>query len=387
MFRFIAILIIEILCGTEIDLFIPSLPELQTIYSLSPALIQLTLSVNFIAFCICGLFTGTLGDRYDRRHVILVSLFIFVLGSVFCVSASNFPLLIFGRLLQGIGIAGPSILGYVVLADEYPVDKQPALMGILNGITTLSMSFAPIIGSFVNLYFNWRANFILLLGLGLITFISSYFAIPHKKGVPTVSISLKAYIPLLFSPKLRSYLLCINFLIVAWWVFVGMAPILYMENLSVSLKHFGYYQGSVALAFSVASIMNLKLIKLFKQKNIFNFGKWLCCLSAILIGLISLLRLANPLLITMSIILFSIGLAFTFNILYPYSLEVLEDAKGRIAALLQSSRLLMTAFLLEIVSYYYQGQFLTIGITMFAIILFSFISMQKLLAKKWLVLG
>lgn len=387
MFRFIAILIIEILCGTEIDLFIPSLPELQKIYELSPVLVQLTLSVNFVAFCICGLFAGVLGDRYDRRHVILASLFIFVLGSIFCVSAINFPMLIFGRFLQGMGIAGPSILGYVVLADEYPVDKQPALMGILNGITTLSMSFAPVIGSYVNLYFNWRANFILLLGLGIVSFISSYLTIPHKKGVPTVSVSLTGYIPLLFSPKLRSYLLCINLLIVAWWVFVGMAPLLYMKDLNVPLKHFGYYQGSVALAFSIASIMNMKLLKLFNQKNIFNFGKLLCCISAILILFISLSGISNPLVITTCVILFSIGLAFTFNILYPYSLELLENAKGRIAALIQSSRLLMTAFLLEIVSYYYHGQFLPIGIVMFIIILFSLITMQKLLSKKWLVLS
>lgn len=384
MFRFITILIIEVLCGTEIDLFIPGLPELQKIYELSPALVQLTLSVNFVAFCICGLLAGTLADRYNRRHVILLSLFLFVIGSIFCVSSINFPMLIFGRLLQGMGIAGPSILGYVVLADEYSVDKQPALMGILNGITTLSMTFAPVIGSYVTLYFNWRANFILLLGLGIISFISSYLTIPHKKGVPTVSVSLKTYIPLLLSPQLRSYMLCINLLIVAWWVFVGMAPILYIDDLNVPLNHFGYYQGSVALAFSVASIMNLKLLKVFNQKSIFNFGKWLCGISAVLILLISLLRILNPVIITMSIILFSIGLAFTFNILYPYSLEIVENAKGRIAALLQSSRLLMTAFLLQIVSYYYNGQFLPIGIAMFATILFSFITIQKLLSKKWL---
>ena len=386
MFRFIAILMIEILCGTEIDLFIPGLPELQAEFGLSAFTVQLTLSVNFVAFCICGLFAGTLGDRYDRRHVILGSLILFVLGSILCVAAIIFPMLVFGRFLQGMGIAGPSVLAYVVLADEYPLEKQPALMGILNGITTLSMALAPVIGSFVTLYFNWRANFMLLLVLGIISFVGSYFAIPHKKGSPEVSVSLRAYIPLIASPKLLAYLLCINFLIVAWWVFVGMAPVLYMEGLGVSLKQFGYYQGSVALAFSIASIINLKLLKFYNQISIFNFGKYLCGIGAILFLLIGLLRLSNPVVITMSMILFSIGLAFVFNILYPYSLLALENSKGKIAALLQSSRLFMTACMLQVASYYYQGQFLPVGLLMFAVIFPAVIIMQKLISKRWLIL-
>lgn len=386
MFRFIAILIIEILCGTEIDLFIPSFPELQQVFGLSPFLVQLTLSVNFIAFCICGLFAGALGDRYNRRHVILGSLVLFLLGSIFCVSANHFYLLILGRLLQGIGIAGPSILAYVVLADEYPIEKQPALIGALNGITTLAMAFAPVVGSYVNLYFNWRANFFILLGLGVISFISSYFAIPNRKGDTAVILSPKAYLPLINSAKLRSYVLATNFLIVAWWTFIGMASILYMEDLGVSLKHFGFYQGVIALVFSVISILSPWIFNLFGQKNCFYVGKWMCFLSAIVILIIGLLRVSNPLVITTAVVLFSVGIVFPFNILYPHALEVIENTKGRTAALIQSSRLLMTALLLELVSYYYHGQFLPIALAMFVTIMLSFMIIQRLLAKKWLLL-
>jgi DHA1 family bicyclomycin/chloramphenicol resistance-like MFS transporter len=46
MFRFITILLIQILAGMEIDLFIPSFPELQKVFCLSPFLVQLTLIVS-----------------------------------------------------------------------------------------------------------------------------------------------------------------------------------------------------------------------------------------------------------------------------------------------------------------------------------------------------
>src|SRR4051812_1297398 len=111
MFRFFTVLMICILAGAEVDLFTPSFPELQRIFHLSPFMVQFTLSANFVAYCICSLFAGTLGDRYSKRSVILVSLGVFTLGSLLCVSALNYSTLIIGRILQGAGISGPAVLG------------------------------------------------------------------------------------------------------------------------------------------------------------------------------------------------------------------------------------------------------------------------------------
>lgn len=108
--RFFIILLISILAGAEVDIFIPSFPELQEFYQLTPFMVQLTMSVNFIAYCICSLFAGTLGDKYNRRNVILINLAMFVFGSACCVFAVNFWVLIMGRFLQGAGMAGPAVL-------------------------------------------------------------------------------------------------------------------------------------------------------------------------------------------------------------------------------------------------------------------------------------
>ena len=62
--------------------------------------------------------------------------------------------------------------------------------------------------------------------------------------------------------------------------------------------------------------------------------------------------------------LWSMGVAMPINILYPISLEVIEGAKGRIAAAIQSSRLLLTAFGLQFVGYLYAGSFQPLGLTM-----------------------
>jgi len=384
MFRFFTILLMWILCGAELDLFIPSFPELQKVFQLTPFMVQLTLSVNFVAFCLFCIFAGTLGDRFNRRHVILISLGIFIVGSILCVSANSFTMLLVGRFLQGIGIAAPTTLSFAVIADEYLPEERPRLMGILNGIASFTGAFAPVVGSMVNLYFNWRANFTILLILGMLCFVCSYFAVHGKKGDPHVSLSPISYLPLLRSSQLMTHLSAIWMLTVPYWVFVGMAPILYMEGLGVPLKYYGYYQGAMSLVFATVSIMSFKLLDEFGQKKCFYFGKWTSFCGAGLVLIIMLLNVKDPMIIAGVMIVLAVGAVFPINILYPLSLEVLENTRGRAAALNQALRLVITAIMLELVSYFYSGSFLSIGVVLFSCMLIFFIIIKIMIYKQWL---
>lgn len=175
MYLFITILIMEILVGAEIDLFVPSFPEIQTIFNISTFEVELLLGINFIGHCITSLIVGNLGDRFGRKAIIIIGLMIFVIGSMFCAVATHYYALLLGRLLQGIGIAGIAVLGYVVIADIYSAERQQ-MLGILNGAITLGMDFAPVIGSYVSFLLGWRGNFSILLALGLICLVWEYYS-------------------------------------------------------------------------------------------------------------------------------------------------------------------------------------------------------------------
>ncbi len=383
MFRFFTILLICTLGGVEVDLFIPSFPELQKVFNLTPFMVQLTLSVNFTAYCVCSLFAGALGDRYDRRTVALISLVIFIFGSLLCVIALNYPMLLIGRFFQGVGMAAPAIFGYVIIADEYPVEKQPAMLGLLNGIVTLSMAFAPVIGSYVNLYYNWRGNFVVLLVLGVLCLITSYIAIPSRKGDPKVCLSPRAYLPLFLSKELMAFVIGLCLLAASYWLFIGMAPILYMEGMEVDLKHFGYYQGAIAGVFSIVSITSPKVLERYGLKLCLYAGIAVCLINAFLMLTISLIDIHNPIIITGVMTIFAAAVVFPFNILYPISLNVVENAKARTAALINSFRLLFTAIALEIVSYFYVGKFLPVGLAIFITTFVSMLYIKYIIYRGW----
>jgi MFS transporter, DHA1 family, multidrug resistance protein len=352
------------LTGAEVDLFVPSFPELQSLFGLTPFMVELTLGVNLAAHCLTSLFVGNLGDRYGRRPIILAGLVVFTIGSLFCVFAQDFTQLILGRFLQGVGISGPAVLSYLVIADAYSTEKQQQMMGALNGAVTLAMAFAPVAGSYVSMFFHWQGNFVVLLLMGLVCLVSTLFFVPKDQSNSEVYISIKEYGVVFKSPKAMYYILTLCMLVLGYWMFIGLSPILYMEDMGVSLAGFGFYQGSLAAMFSVVSFSSGYFLRKFGQRACFMFGMGALGMFIFLTFVLVALKINDPLIITLCMMLASLGVIFPINILYPLALEAVPHAKGRIAAVFVAGRLMMTAFGIQIVSYFYQGTFAPIGIAM-----------------------
>jgi DHA1 family bicyclomycin/chloramphenicol resistance-like MFS transporter len=379
--KIITILIMCILSGAEVDLFIPSFPELQALFKLSPFMVQLTLSVNFFAYCGSALLVGNLGDRYGRRPIILGGLFIFIVGSLLCVLSPSFNWLVAGRFFQGIGIAGPAVLAYVVVADSHTIPQQQKLMGLLKGAMTLAMALGPVVGCYINLKFGWRGNFSFLLMMGGICWIMGWIWIPPSQPNPSIPLSLQGYLPLIRSPQSFSYIMIICFLLTPYWIFIGISPILYMEDMGVSLQSFGYYQGAMAAVFSLVSLSSSCFLKRFNQKNCFYTGLGVCGVSFVGIVLLGVYNIQSPLLITGVLCIFAAGIILPLNIIYPLALDSLPNTKARMSAITLSSRLIVAAIGLEISAYFYQGNFQVVALVMATCLVIAFYALFTLLSK------
>lgn len=382
--RLITLLITSILAGAEVDLFVPSFPEIQKHFSLTPAYTMLIMGVNFIGYCIGSLYMGALGDKYGRKPVVIYSMLIFVLGSGFCVFVNNFELLLLGRFLQGIGIAGPQVLCYVIIADLYSNDDQHKIMGWMNGVVAMAMGFGPVIGSFVNRDLGWRGNFAVLLVLGIFTSLMLVKWIPNtgKKEGNSEPISLWSYWPIITAPKALCYVMAICFLVAPYWTFVGIAPLLYMDDMGVSIEMFGLYQGILALCFGVVSFTIGFWFKLIGKNNAFIMGCVVCATSSFAILVVSLCDYMTPNLITGMMLILSFGVVFPMTIIYPSALESFVDNKGKMAAFMTSSRLIVTSICLELVGHYYDNSFKPISIVIFVLLCISLFA-TAILYKKY----
>ena len=138
----------DILSGMEFDHFVPSFPELQNQFNLSDFWVEALLSVNFAGYCLSLFFVGGLADHYGRKPIILLGLMTFIIGTLLCLWASSYQFLLVSRFLQGVGIATPAILSFLIIADAYPLKKQQSLFAILNGLFNFAADAAPVLGSY-----------------------------------------------------------------------------------------------------------------------------------------------------------------------------------------------------------------------------------------------
>jgi DHA1 family bicyclomycin/chloramphenicol resistance-like MFS transporter len=372
----ITIILMDLLTGMEFDLFVPSFPELQNHFNLTPFWVEISLSINFIGYCLSLFFVGKIADHYGRKPIILIGLLIFVIGSIFCLCIPSYPFFLAGRFLQGIGIAAPSILSFLIIADSYPLKEQQFLLAMLNGSMNVAAASAPVIGSYVTLYFHWQGNFVALLCLGLITLAMTQLFIPiYKLPEHKETNSPSGYLSIFQSKPLMLLVINIFIMFVPYWIFVGISPILYMQNLGVSLAHFGFYQGILALVFALGSICFGLMIKWFDQIKWLRISNQIFILSLICISYVTFLNDTHPLFITLAILVFVIGQIIPSTILYPLCLQYMPAAKGRISALIQGGRLFFAALGLQITSYFYQGSFQNIGIIIMICILIVIITL------------
>jgi len=313
MLLFITVLTICIISRSEADFFIPCVPELQKYFALSPFAVQLSLSLNFIGYCIGGLIAGFLGDKFNYRIIIISSLMIFAGATLICTLAPNYGLLLFGRFVQGLSIAGPTILSYVILIETSKFQDQLTRLGLINGSITLIMTMVPTIGSYFGLYANWRFNFLAVFCLSLAALTLGYKSLETNKRATskmTIFLPFKEYFMLLKSKRLLVFTGALCFIIAPYWVFISMSPIYYLNDMGVPLIEYMWCKNILAIIFGVISLMNGVLVKRFGYKNSFFFSIVMCLISIICQFVIVLIGIDEPRLITAAMAILTVGTAF-----------------------------------------------------------------------------
>lgn len=125
-------------------------------------------SIVFGSLLVIG---GRTGDRLGLRQVFFAGLATFTLGSALCGAAPNVPLLIAGRVLQGVGAAFllPASVG-LLLAAVRP-EKRSQTVALWGGVGALAVATGPSLGSVLVAGPGWRAAFYVNLPVALVAYL------------------------------------------------------------------------------------------------------------------------------------------------------------------------------------------------------------------------
>lgn len=102
-----------------IDMYVPSLPNVQSDFGTTTSQVQLTLSFAMIGLAI-GQFTfGPLSDAYGRKKIALLIISIYVIASLIAVFTTSLSLLLVIRLIQGLTGGGAIVIAKASIGDQH----------------------------------------------------------------------------------------------------------------------------------------------------------------------------------------------------------------------------------------------------------------------------
>jgi EmrB/QacA subfamily drug resistance transporter len=150
--------------GTVVNV---ALPDIGRDLGASTSALQWILNGYLLTLASLILLGGSLGDRYGRRRVFVLGIWLFTAASLLCAIAPNTELLIFARLVQGIGgaLLTPGSLA-LIEASFRPGDRARAI-GAWSGLGGVAGALGPLVGGYLIGAISWRAIFLINLPIGI----------------------------------------------------------------------------------------------------------------------------------------------------------------------------------------------------------------------------
>jgi DHA1 family bicyclomycin/chloramphenicol resistance-like MFS transporter len=171
------------LAALTIDMVLPALPAIGTSLGVARANDnQLIVSLLFLGFGLGQLFYGPLSDAVGRRPAAFAGLAIFSAGCVLSLLSRNFPLMLVGRFLQGLGVAGPRTISIALVRDRFEGREMARVMSLITVVFILVPIVAPAMGQTVLALSGWRAIFAFYLAMGLL--VTIWFAMRQEETLP-----------------------------------------------------------------------------------------------------------------------------------------------------------------------------------------------------------
>ena len=245
-------------------IYTAAFPELSLVFDVSSTLIKFSLAIYFIGMVLGTIFSGLLSDLYGRLYILVFFLILFCISSLFCGFSLSISWFLVGRFFQGAASAAGPIIIISLVADRFEGETYKKFVSYVLIMLGLGPGFAPVIGSFILHFFEWRVIFFFLTLTGVLALLLVLSVGVEKKVMAFgAREALHQYTAFIKNPFFCYYCLIIGALYGAFNAILIISPYIFRLHYGWSIIEFAWVGLALAFGESLGAFLN----DLFIEKN------------------------------------------------------------------------------------------------------------------------
>lgn len=135
--------------------------------------------------------SGWLATFFGRKRFYMACVVIFVVSSLMCGLSTNLGMLIFFRILQGLGGGGLAPSEQSIIADTVPQEKRGMAFAIYGLGVVFAPAIGPTVGGWITDNYSWHWIFFINVPVGILSVILTWYFVREPKGTAAEREQLK----------------------------------------------------------------------------------------------------------------------------------------------------------------------------------------------------
>ncbi|KYC53932.1 MAG: putative transporter [Candidatus Methanofastidiosum methylothiophilum] len=152
--------------GSSINIALPALGEE---FQIDAVLLSWISTSYLLAAAISLVPTGRLADLYGRKKIFAYGIVIFTVATLISGMSNSIPILLFSRVLTGIGVGMVFGTSVAIVTSAFPISERGKAIGFTVSAVYLGLSMGPFIGGILTQNWGWRSIFFTSVLMGLVT--------------------------------------------------------------------------------------------------------------------------------------------------------------------------------------------------------------------------
>lgn len=175
------ILLVSILLGGSFmavlnqTLLLTATPHIMAEFSLTENSAQWVTTIFLLVNGILIPISAFLMETFTTRKLYLVTMIIFIIGTIICALSVDFTMLMIGRVVQAIGAGIIYPLMMTVFMLIFPLKRRGFAMGIAGLVISFAPAIGPSIAGWMVEILPWRSVFYVIIPVAIIDLLAAYF--------------------------------------------------------------------------------------------------------------------------------------------------------------------------------------------------------------------